>query len=289
MRHRAVSIAVLSLLVVVGVAVSATQTATIGSLTGTATVMPGDKKVTEGDLLNQGDEITLPAGARMTVKFSDGAQMDVTGPANFRMQLLDDVARTIDLFYGTINRLEVKDIVMGVRTPLDSFVAAQNSTIFVGLGDTPDRSRATYMLLDGDTAKVVDGRQLEQLTKDHPIVVDRNKETTAATPGGPVGSTDFKLGTHQIHIYPPEGFEIQQLPGGGVNILRTGDGFGVVTLDGGTSFYLSKGNKVTFDGSGNVTVQDGIVHEYSRLSRQGLYHEPIPGPSSASFTGTTVK
>jgi hypothetical protein len=226
----------------------------------------------------------------LTLTFADGATMDVVGPASFRMTTVADTARTVDLIYGTINRLEAKDIVVGVRTPYDTFVAAQNSTVFAGISQTPDGAKVTFMLLDGENAKVVDGQQLTVMTQDAPVVVNRTESGGGGgVPSGSDDSATFTLGSHEIHVYPSDGFTLEQLPGGGLKIVRAGGGFGIVTVDDGTSFYLAEGDYVQFDGAGNVTGQNGIVHVYAPLDRMGLYDEPIEGPASASFTGTKTK
>jgi hypothetical protein len=219
--------------------------------------------------------------------------MDVTGPASFRLTELYDTARTIDLMYGTVNRLVAKDIVMGIRTPLDSFVAARNSTVFVGIADTPTRSSVTYMLLEGEDAKVAEGGVVKVLTMDTPIVVDVPKEEEPQpiepTTTGTGDTAEFTLGGHTLFVTPKDGFTVEQRPEGGIRLTRIGEGVGRVVMDGETAFYLFPGEYVQFDAAGNADGNTGIVHVWTPLNRQGIYDEPISSPAAASFTGTKVK
>jgi hypothetical protein len=289
MRFRIGLVAAAALVLTIGLAHSAVENATVTAASGDITVVPGGKTLAAGDQVNQGDTITLGAGANMTVTFADGATMDVVGPASFRMTTIEDVARTVDLIYGSVNRLEAKDVVIGIRTPYDSFVAAQNSTIAASVSASPDGAKITYFLLEGENAKVVDGQQLTVMSKDSPVVVNRPKEGGATPLPGAGESAKLELGSHLVEVFPKDGFGFEQLPGGGVKITRTGEGFGLVNVDENTSFYLAPGDYVQFDASGNVTAHNGIVHVYAPLDYMGLYDEPIKGPASASFTGTKTK
>lgn len=288
MRLRIGLVTVLSLLVVVGLAHSAIESVTATAATGDITVEPGGRTLAAGEQVEQGETVTLGAGAKLTLTFEDGATMDVVGPASFRMTTVSDTARTVDLIYGTVNRLVAKDVVIGIRTPYDTFVAAQNSTVFAGIAQSPDGAKVTYMLLEGENAKVVDGQQLTVMTQDAPVVVNRMQGGGTALPGTDE-TAKFNLGDHVVRVYPSGGFTVEEMPGGGMKITRSGEGFGLVSVDDDTSYYLAEGEFVQFDSAGNTTAMNGIIHVYSPLDRMGLYWEPIQGPASASFTGTKVK
>lgn len=288
MRFRIGLVTALSLLIVVGLAYSGIENVTATSATGDITVEPGGRTLAAGEQVEQGETVTLGAGANLTLTFEDGATMDVVGPASFRMTTVADSARTVDLIYGTVNRLMAKDVVIGVRTPYDTFVAAQNSTVFAGIAQSPDGAKVTYMLLEGENAKVVDGQQLTVMTQDAPVVVNRMQGGGTALPGTDE-TAKFKVGGHVVEVFPSGGFSVEQLPGGGLKISRTGEGYGIVTVDGNTSYYLAEGQFAQFDSTGNTTAMNGIIHVYAPLDRMGLYWEPVQGPASASFTGTKVK
>lgn len=288
MRLRIGLVTVLSLLVVVGLAHSAIESVTATSATGDITVEPGGRTLAAGEQVEEGETVTLGAGANLTLTFEDGATMDVVGPASFRMTTVADTARTVDLIYGTVNRLEAKDVVVGIRTPYDTFVAARNSAVFAGISNSPSGAKVTYMLLEGENAKVVDGQQLTVMTADAPVVIDRMQGGGTALPGTDEGAR-FEVGGHVVQVFPSDGFSMEQLPGGGLKITRTGEGFGMVSVDDDTSFYLAEGQFVQLDSAGNTTAMNGIIHVYAPLDRMGLYWEPIKGPASASFTGTKVK
>jgi hypothetical protein len=293
MKLRAVWGLTLSILLVTGLAVSATEVATVGAVTGNVTVDPGGNALAVGDEMSQGDTITLGAGDQITVTFADGATMEVSGPASFRLTELYDTARTIDLMYGTVNRLVANDIVMGIRTPLDSFVAARNSTVFVGISETPERTSVTYMLIEGEDAKVVDAGVVKVLTQGTPIEVEmvmvEETEPVEPPPPGSSDTAELSVGGHQLFVSPKDGFTVEELPGGGIRLTRIGEGVGMVVVDGETAFYLFPGEYVQFDAAGNASGHTGIVHIYAPLNRQGIYDEPISSPASASFTGTKVK
>jgi hypothetical protein len=279
-----------------GLVAAAQQSATVSNLTGVARIDPGNRPLLVGGVVNQGETVTLEAGAELTLDFPDGSSMDVAGPASFKATLLTDAARTIDLLYGSINRLVVKDIVTGIRTPFGSFVAAQNATVFVGIGETPDNYRSTFMLLEGEGANVVNGNQLMILTKDRPITLDTAREPAPLEPTAGSGeasttgdSAQLKIGDHTFLITPKDGFTIEPRPDGGFRIVRTGEGTGLINVDDTTQFYMFQGDFMDIGPAGNVEIQSGVIHIYSPLDREGLYNEPISSPAAASATGTKVK
>lgn len=291
MRFRCGWVAVLSILLMVGVAFSEQQTAKVVKVSGKVTVEPGHRTLKAGGIVSQGDTLTVPAGATLDLSFVDGATMSVMGPSTFRMRLISGAARTIDLYSGKINRMAAKAVPTGITTPYHTFVAAQDSTVFAGISESPDLNRVTYMLLEGKVAKVVDGRTLKEFTKDHPIVVDRPRQRTGPTGMAHMGgtATEFVIGHHKIRIQPAGGFTREQVRGGGLKLVRSKSGVGVVTIDDQTSFYLYKGQYIEFDAAGNVTGHDGIVHIYAPLNYRGIFDDPIEGPASASYTGTKAK
>jgi hypothetical protein len=290
MKLRAALVLTLSIFLVTGLAISATEVATVAAVTGNVTSDPGGSALAVGDEMSQGDTITLGAGDQITVSFADGASMEVSGPASFRLTELYDTARTIDLMYGTVNRLVANDIVMGIRTPLDSFVAARNSTVFVGIAETPENMSVTYMLIEGEDAKVVESGVVTVLTEEPiTVTVQKIEEPEPVEPAPTGDSANLSIGGHDLFLSPKDGFTVEDLPGGGIRLTRIGDGVGMVVVDGETAFYLFPGEYVQFDAAGNASGHTGIVHIYAPLNRQGIYDEPISSPASASFTGTKVK
>lgn len=299
MGLRASGAGVLVLLCLAAVAYPAVETATVTALSGVAAIEPGGVTLAEGDVLQQMEEVTLADGATMTVEFADGSFFELTGPARFRLTELTSQFRTIDLVSGTMNRLVVHEVTTGVRTPYDTFVAAQNkeggsAVLSVEILETEDGGhQVVYNLLEGGDAKAVDMENgaIEALLVGAPFMIDRPYGWGGARPGGPDTTTapdDFKIGEHRVIVTTDGGFSAEETPDGGLRLVRTGAGFGGVTVDGDTTFYLDEGGSIVFDANGNVLSHDGIIHVYSPLNYMGLYDDPIDGPATASPTGTTI-
>lgn len=150
------------------------RTVRVASVEGSVTDSDG-KALSVNDALVRGDEVRLAAGAAVELVFSDAAALRATGPARFSFELLTGTARTIVLSMGAIDRLEVREVVTGVKTPLDAFVAAESAAVSVALSATEKEDRATFTLLGEGEAKVVDGSGMTRLEPGVPRVVTRPK------------------------------------------------------------------------------------------------------------------
>jgi hypothetical protein len=271
----------------------------VGAVSGNVVVesAPGEAgtPLEVGAVVAPGQWVHLGTDARVTVNFEDGAVMDVAGPALFRMTVVSDYSRTIDLVNGTVNRFDAKDITTGLRTPFDTYVVLRESSGFAKVESTPDSWVITYSLWSGNEAKVVDERRLLALDADRPIVIERPKGAGAGMteePGATVGETEtIVLGVHTIEYTPKAGFLVEPTDAGGVRLtskVATGQ-FGVVTVDGQKTFYLAPEDVIEFDADGNIVRYTGIVHVYAALDLRGIYDEAVADPSDASPIGTRTR
>jgi hypothetical protein len=294
---------VLALIAVSGIAWGAVPSPKVKAVTGEVTSRMGDegapKTMSEGDPLLEGDIVEVPEGGTLTVSFHDGSEMDVVGPARFKMQLLADNARTIQLHYGEISRFEVKDVTTGITTPLDTFVALWNGTVSVKVDSVPGKNRAVFNLLDGENAKVVEGRTPKVLTKGTPHMVtqDRPGEGGGEPMGVAPGAIDrtkqgkYQIGVNTVNIPGMEGYKVVQTPGGGLKITSImKGGFGTITINQDRIIYLAPGQSIELDSNGAVVQSDGITHDgFFILTRRGVSVDPFTDVSQQSYTGTRLK
>lgn len=157
-----------------GPVVTPARTARVASVKGSVEDADG-KVLSVNDALVEGDEVRLAAGAAVELAFADDATLHATGPARFSLELLSGSARTIVLEKGAIDRLEIREVVTGVKTPLDAFVAGRKAAVSVALSAMEKEDRAVFTLLGEGEAKVVDGSARTVLEPGAPHTVTRPK------------------------------------------------------------------------------------------------------------------
>jgi len=292
MRMRNATLSVLALLLVTGLALSEPETATLSAVSGEATLGDGDgsRILAAGETLSEGSLVVLGEGVEATVTFSDGAVMDVTGPARFTLVQMDAFMRRVDLAEGRINQFEIKEITTGIHTPYETFVAVQNGS--VGVNVRP--GEVTYNLYEGEDAKVVDlnegsqGYGLTVLTPNTPYVVTRDAPGDAPamriSAAGDSNSRVIRVGPRTVRLTPADGFDIVSTPTGGVTLTCTvpeGE-FGTVQLGLTTVMYLASGDVLELDAGGNVLRSNAIIHSLAALDIRGVYDEAIANPGDSS-------
>jgi hypothetical protein len=281
---------VLALLLVTGLALSEPETATLSGVSGEVMLGEGEgaRILAAGDTLSEGSLLILGDGVEATVTFSDGAVMDVMGPARLSLVQMTPYMRRVDLSEGRINQFEIKEITTGIHTPYETFVAVQNGS--VGVNVKP--GEVTYNLFDGADAKVVDlaeGSQgLTVLTPDTPYVVTRDAPADAMAgvvrSAGDPNSRVIRVGPRTVRLTPADGFDVVSTPTGGVNVNCTvpeGE-FGTVQLGLTTVLYLASGDVLELDAGGNVIRSNAIIHSLAALDIRGVYDEAIANPGDSS-------
>ena len=290
MSMRNATLFVLALLLVTGLALSEPETATLSGVSGEVMLGEGEgaRILAAGDTLSEGSLLILGDGVEATVTFSDGAVMDVMGPARLSLVQMTPYMRRVDLSEGRINQFEIKEITTGIHTPYETFVAVQNGS--VGVNVKP--GEVTYNLFDGADAKVVDlaeGSQgLTVLTPDTPYVVTRDAPADAMAgvvrSAGDPNSRVIRVGPRTVRLTPADGFDVVSTPTGGVNVNCTvpeGE-FGTVQLGLTTVLYLASGDVLELDAGGNVIRSNAIIHSLAALDIRGVYDEAIANPGDSS-------
>jgi hypothetical protein len=247
-----------------------------------------------GTALQRGDLLQLAEKASASIRFADGAEMDISGPAAVRFSLLTARARTVDLLYGTMNRFIVKSVTTGIKGVCRSYCALRNGTVFVRCEVGQKTLRAIYKLFSGGSdAQVGQGDERRPLTTQKPAVFMCDScepwcDRPGIAPEGVNRIRRLKVGDRVITLAPPEAFSVERTPDGGVlltSVVPEGT-FGVVTLDDYTTFYLGSGQSLLFGSDGEVDRHGGIIHIYGPLDRRGIYDDPVESPADSSFTGT---
>jgi hypothetical protein len=296
MRARTAFGVILALALVSGAATAA-QTVQVIRAEGEVSYLPtADGVIREakaGTLMDRGDLFLLAEGASASLRFADGAELDVSGPAAIRLKLVTARARTIELQYGTINRFIVKGTTTGIMGVCRSYVALKNGVVFARCEAGAKTLRAIYKLFSGADAVYGQDGSRGPLTADKPAVFMCDScEPWCDRPGlAPAGTNkirQLKVGDQVITLEPPEAFTVERTPDGGVVLTSTGASgtFGVVTLNDYTTFYLGTGESIFFGPDGEVNGHTGIIHIYGPLDRRGLYDDPTETPADISFTGT---
>jgi len=270
----------------------------VTSFSGKGVIESGDGAVlplAAGSTLSQGDVVSVGSDSTLTLTFADGSTMEVTGPARFGLELVADYARTVRLYEGTINRLEVKEVTTGIVTPGGAFVAAQFGTVFARAEPSPDgRMRTMFNLIDGTAKTGIKGDGATVLTMGKPVVYDLEIAREGTTPSAPAPGAEgevIELGMHNITYYPPASVGIETTADGGKTFTCTApDGeYAMVVIDDDTTFYLASGESVSFGPDGSVENSNGTVHLYSPLSVSSFFFDPVRDPAGSSFTGNLVK
>ncbi|MHC4472664.1 MAG: hypothetical protein ACYTDY_01625 [Planctomycetota bacterium] len=313
MRLPTGTILVLSFCLASGLVLAADENPTVGELTGDATYLPGGKgepkPLAKGDVLKQGDDVTLAPGATMKVALPAGASMEVTGPANFRLRMISDYAWTIELLSGTIDHLVAKDYFTGVTTPAGVFMALRNGDVTVKVDSSDGAQTVAMTLNEGTEAKIVekDG-EARKLVKGEPFVFRSEGEEPAgedaearedeeevgeaeeeARPKRPTMGAQIVIGRHVVRVVPKDEFRIAPTPTGGwvLYCISPEGEYAQVTIDGDINFFMTNGDEIEFDSEGNIIRHDAIVHVYAALDVRGIYDEAVANPNDASFVGNT--
>jgi hypothetical protein len=296
---------VLSLVALGGLALGAAAAATVASAEGAVTVQTGveePRELAAGDSIEEGDVVTLSDGARLSIAFAAGGEMDVTGPARIEAVLLEPYARTIMLHHGIVNRVQPgvrqpdnKPVVIGVDTSFGPFISVQEGEAYAEVDSDDAMDRVVFKVFDG-MAKVSDRvtGKIEIVDSEKPVIIERERVSPGPQPvmePQPTltgGAKVINLGGHAIYMRPGDGARIEPLSGGGVRITSiVGSGeFLVVIIDGDQTLYLATDDFVEFDENGKIVRLDGISHVYAALDLRGIYDEAVADPSDASFTGT---
>jgi hypothetical protein len=154
--------------------------------------------------------------------------------------------------------------------------------------------RSTFKLFEGTGAKVgIQGGDARVLSDDQPAVFDlavSGPAPLAPTPAV-VGSDKFALSGHVIEFYPSGGFRIEAGADGGQKLTSTvpEGSWGVVTVDGETSFYLASGESVAFTAAGAAESHNGVVHVYPTLDHHSLFFDVVRDPADSSYAGNLAK
>lgn len=148
-----------------------------------------------GDTLGQGDGLILADRATASVFFDDGSRLDLSGPTHVRFRLIADYARTVELLYGTINRLRVDGVTTGVITPADVFAVVTTGDLFMRAEMTSEPQRTTIWLREGQNGVCGQASRSQPLVVGKPVVFLTTHccprppalPIAPAVPGGPLG------------------------------------------------------------------------------------------------------
>jgi hypothetical protein len=289
----------LGLLLIGGVVFAAEEGVKVSGFTGKGVVQGSDMAVSElvrGSTLSQGDIVSIATGAMMTLEFADGSVAAIVGPARFGLDLVADYARTIQLYEGTITRLEVKEVTTGIVTPGGAFVAAQNGAVFARAEPgASGQMRTTFKLIHGSAKSGIRGGDVQVMNMNSPVVFDMEVPGAAPSPRGtPPARGDGKaiqLGLHEITYYPSGGVTVETTADGGRTFTSTvpeGD-YAMVIVDDDTTLYLGRGEAAFLSGDGFIVRSEGVVHIYAPLSITAFWYDPVRDPAGSSFTGNAIK
>ena len=251
------------------------------AISGRVTVNKGTRVGAETQF-KQGDVIDVSGGARFTLAFADGCELDIVGPARLEMAQFGEGGRKIKLVQGVISEAYVTGIALGITTDYGVELVLQNSTATARVvpGD-----RVTFQRRDGAYLKVYEGDKSQDLKTTWTLSVRApgGDPVATKTTAGSGDAVEFKLGTRVITYTPASQFTKEDGSGGGVKLIYNGDDYGRVDIGLGTVLFLATGQSVSFDGSGRVTRFDGIAHLYHPINEWSWYEEPIENAADASI------
>ncbi len=282
----------LALCLVLGAGVamaSAVETARIQNpAPGAATVLRDGAvtPVTASTEFKTGDQITVEAGAKMTVSFEDGSSITLVGPSSMTFGEMSSQGRRVRLDSGVITEATALGIALEVQTPYADSLVLQNGSAFARVvpGD-----KVTFQRLSGDFVKVyTPGLGYQDLGSVYTV----NVRDAGDPPGDPPADADeprgdvevLNLGGREVTIAPASEFSTETLPGGGVRITYTGDDFGSVEVGGETVLFLGADEYVELSPTGEVTVFTGVSHIYHPPNLNSFYDDPISDVTDLSLT-----
>jgi len=260
--------------------------------TGNVRVQPGKGGASVGQVIRLADD-----KARATLEFSDGATVQVVGPAVVQIVDVSATGRRIQLVDGVVSEARIRGIALEIQTPYDASFVLQNAT---GFARVSARERVTFQRRDGEYARVHSGGVAYDL-KQSPWSLNL-REPTATGPAAPSPVVErvppfemmpndrarVLIGSRVVVIEPASQFKRTDLSGGGVRLCFMGkNDFGVVYIGTDTVLFLGTGECVEFDAYGNVTSFDGISHMYHPLSEELPYEEPVENAADASISRST--
>jgi hypothetical protein len=250
------------------------------AISGRVTVNKG-ARVGPDTQLKQGDSIEVASGARITIAFEDGCQLDVAGPAKLELTEIGEGGRKVKLVSGMITQAFVRGIALGIMTDYGAELVLQNATAAarVAPGD-----RLTFSRRDGSYLKVYEGTASQDLKTEWSKSLRAPGAKPARKPGAKTATkwARFTLGNRAITYQPASAFTKEDLEGGGTKLTYNGDDYGRVDIGIGTVLFLGNGESVVLDGTGHVTRFDGVAHVYHPIDEFSWYEEPIENVSDAS-------
>ncbi len=174
MRRRSLVIVAGAVLLASGLSLSAESVVRLEVLSGDVVWYSTEEGTTRpavaGDTLAPGDGLVLSERATATVFFEDGSRLDASGPCHVRFLVIGEHARTVELFYGTINRLRVGDVPTGIVTPADVYAVVRNGDLFMRAEMQIEPQRTTVWLREGQDARCGHGARCETLVVNNPRV-----------------------------------------------------------------------------------------------------------------------
>lgn len=269
----------LLLSLVVGVFAADAQTARPVNLTGRVTVNKG-KAVGPDTKFAEGDVVEVAAGGRVTIRTSDGADVDLVGPAKMLLGMLRPEGNRFQLQSGYVALAYVQGVALGIQTPYGSELVLQNASARARVvpGD-----KVVFDRVEGSYLKIYEGQKSQSLAG----TWSQDLRASTAKPSDPdsplKGDTArIKLGERYITYSPAGEFSKEDRPEGGVRLIYNGSDYGRVDVGIGTVLFVSQGEHVDFDGNGNVTSFNGISHIYHPIDWMSFYDEPIENAADAS-------
>jgi hypothetical protein len=174
MKWKVVSVITACVLLSAGFSLSAEGRARLEYFEGAVFVYSSEDGLSRpavfGDVLEADDGLVVENGGTATVFFEDGSRMDLSGPCHVRFRLLAEYARTIELLYGTINRLRVNGITTGVFTPAEVYAVVQSGDLFMRAEMVSEPQRTTIWLREGEPAVCGHASRSQVLEVNKPVV-----------------------------------------------------------------------------------------------------------------------
>jgi hypothetical protein len=209
---------------------------------------------------------------------------------------MDGKGRRIILASGAISDATVRGVALEIQAPkpYDASFVLQNARGFarVNPGD-----RIVFQKIEGDFAKVWRGGKWTDVgdtawalnVRDGtvgpgPARPAARKGATTKPVALPNGSRQLTVNGTGVNYYLGEHFAEEWTEGGGLRLTFQGpeDEFGVVTVGQETTLYLSRGQSVEFDGSGDIVRFDGVTHLYQPVFDAIFETDPIEQAVDAS-------
>ena len=275
----------LVLSLVVGAAFAAgAETASPSALTGRVTLNKGSR-VGPKTVFNEGDQISVSPGARLTIRLADGAELDLVGPAQLELLQLRADGNRVNLVSGYLSQAYVRGVALEIQTPYGAALVLQNSTARarVAPGD-----KVLFQRIEGSYLKVYEGAKSENLQSAWTKSL-RGAAAAAAEPDAPLSGDKarIKLGARYITYLPASQFSKEDKSDGVTRLTFNGDsagnGYGRVDIGIGTVLFLAPGEHVDLDAGGNVVSFNGIAHIYHPINEASFYDEPIENAADASI------